>query len=171
MYGPQKGADIAAVRELDVALRHFAAVVWRDLGIDVLDRPGAGAAGGLGAGILAFLGGALESGAALVGEAAGIPHRVLAADAVLTGEGRLDGQTSQGKGPAYIAGLARAAARPVVCLPGSLGPGHETSRVLFDLVLPLTDGTRLPTKSRAAALLEAAAPRAVLALGGSGIGR
>ncbi|HXH22918.1 MAG TPA: glycerate kinase [Dehalococcoidia bacterium] len=163
VYGPQKGADAAAVAELDAALRHFAAIVRRDLGADVLDVPGAGAAGGLGAGAIAFLRAALRSGAEVVGEAAGLPGRVLAADVVLTGEGRLDGQTPFGKAPAYVARLARTAGRPVACLPGSVGPGHEAALPLFDVVEVGTEGFGVSGSPRD--LLAAAAIRALRRLG------
>jgi glycerate kinase len=153
VYGPQKGADAAAVAELDAALRRFAGVVRRDLGVDVLDLPGAGAAGGLGAGAVAFLGASLRPGAEVAAEAIGLEARIEAADVVITGEGRLDGQTPFGKAPAYVAGLARAAGKPVACLPGSLGPGHEGAAVLFDLVLPLTAGGPAPSPGATRRLL------------------
>ena len=165
VYGPQKGADAAAVAELDAALARFAAVIKRDLGVDVRDRPGAGAAGGLGAGLLAFLGAELRSGAEVVGRAAGLEARIRAADLVITGEGRLDGQTAFGKAPQYVARLARAAGKPVVCLAGSLGPGHEGVLSVFAHVEALSDGRApLPSPAQAAAQIAAAAPRAVLAL-------
>jgi glycerate kinase len=164
VYGPQKGADPATVAQLDAALRHFAAIIERYLGVDVLDLPGAGAAGGLGAGVVAFLGASIESGAAVVGQAARLPDRVREADIVLTGEGRLDGQTAFGKAPAYVARMARGAGKPVACVPGSLGPGHEPSAALFDVVEPLTAGTEVPDKARAADLLAEATVRAALKL-------
>jgi len=174
VYGPQKGADEAAVETLDQALARFAAVVRRDLGVDVRDRPGAGAAGGLGAGLIAFLGAELRSGAQVVAEAAGLEERVRAADVVVTGEGRLDGQTAFGKAPLYVARLARAATRPVVCIAGSLGPGHEGTQPLFDVVETLSDGRApLPTPSQASEQLSASAGRALLRLlsGRSALGR
>ena len=127
IYGPQKGADAAAVEELDAALAHFAGIVKRDLGVDVLEMPGAGAAGGLGAGLIAFLGARLQSGAVVVGEAAGIEARIRQADLVFTAEGRLDQQTAFGKAPQYVAKLAQDAGVPVVCIAGYLGEGHESS--------------------------------------------
>jgi glycerate kinase len=165
VYGPQKGADTAAIAELDAALANFAEVIRRDLGVDVAGRPGAGAAGGLGAGLIAFLRAELRSGAQVVGEAAGITEAVRAADLVVTGEGRLDGQTAFGKAPQYVARLARAAGRPVICLAGSLGAGYETSRPLFTAIESLSDGkSPLPGKEEAVAQVEAAALRAVLGL-------
>ncbi len=165
VYGPQKGADAAAVAELDAALDRFAAVVQRDLGVDVRDRPGAGAAGGLGAGLIAFLGAELRSGAQVVGETAGLAGRIRRADLVITGEGRLDGQTAFGKAPQHVARLARAAARPTLCLAGSLGPGYEALRSLFAVIESLSEAeTPLPTPSQAADQLAAAASRAALRL-------
>lgn len=170
VYGPQKGADEAAVAELDAALAHLAEVIRRDLGVDVADRPGAGAAGGLGAGLIAFLGAELRSGAHVVGEAAGIEARVRRATLVITGEGRLDGQTAFGKTTHYVASLAAAAGRPVICLAGSLGPGHEQVRALFSRVEVLSDGSLpLPGREEAARQVAAAAERSLLALVAGGL--
>ena len=88
--------------ELDAALANFAAVVARDLGVEVADLPGAGAAGGAGAGLVAFLGARLTPGAPLVVDAAGLDRALAGADAVFTGEGRVDSQTAYGKGPAEV---------------------------------------------------------------------
>ena len=107
VYGPQKGADAAAVERLDAALANLAAVIERDLGHEVRELPRAGAAGGLGAGLVAFLGAELQSGAEVVAEAAGLAERVAAADVVVTGEGRFDGQTAFGKTPYFVAERAR----------------------------------------------------------------
>lgn len=126
VFGPQKGADAATVRDLDAALRHYAVRVALDLGVDVRDAPGAGAAGGLGAGLIAFLGARVRSGFDLVAEAIGLDARVHAADLVLTGEGRLDGQTGFGKTVSGVARLGRAAGVPVVALCGGLAPGWQS---------------------------------------------
>jgi glycerate kinase len=125
VYGPQKGATAAMVIELDRALRHFAEVVRRDLGTELLALPGAGAAGGLGAGLVAFLGAELQPGFPLVAHAARLSQRIHGADLVLTGEGRIDNQTPLGKTVAGVAGIAREQGVPVIALAGSLGPGHE----------------------------------------------
>ena len=165
VYGPQKGADAAAIAELDAALSHFATIVKRDLRVDVLDLPGAGAAGGLGAGIIAFLGATLESGARVVGDAAGIESRIAATDLVITGEGRLDGQTAYGKAPRYVAELAQAAGRPVLCIAGALGEGYEAAASVFTLIEALSDGAGpLPTREEAARQLGAASVRGVQVL-------
>ena len=106
-------------------------MIKRDLGVDVLDVPGAGAAGGLGAALIAFLGATLSSGAEVIGEAVHIDARVAQADIVITGEGRLDFQTVFGKTPQYVAKHAAAAGKRCICIAGQLGPGWEDARGLF----------------------------------------
>ena len=125
VYGPQKGADDQAVRELDAALARLAAVIERDLGKRVADVPGAGAAGGAGAGLIAFLGASLVRGAPLIVTASGFDARLKGADLVITGEGRVDEQTAYGKAPGEVAQRAHAAGIPVLLLAGSKGPGWE----------------------------------------------
>ena len=170
IYGPQKGADALAVEELDAALAHFAGIIKRDLGVDVLEMPGAGAAGGLGAGLIAFLGATLQSGAVVVGEAAGIEERIRKADLVFTAEGRLDQQTAYGKTPQYVAKLAHDAGVPVACIAGYLGEGHESSLPLFAAVEALSDGKGpLPTPAEAARQVGEASHRAVASLFARGV--
>jgi glycerate kinase len=125
VFGPQKGADVRAVVELDEALGNYAGRIAADLGVEVADRPGAGAAGGLGAGLMAFLGARVEPGFPLVAAALGLRERIAEADLVLTGEGRLDAQTSYGKAVAGVATLAQEAGVPVVALCGGLESGWE----------------------------------------------
>ena len=127
VYGPQKGATSEeTLAELDAALANFAAVVERDLGVAVAELPGAGAAGGVGAGLVAFLGARLTPGAPLVVEAAGLDRALTGARAVFTGEGRVDRQTGYGKGPAEVIRRAEAAGVPAVLIAGSLGDGWDT---------------------------------------------
>jgi len=126
VYGPQKGADEAAVQELDAALANFAAVIERDLGKRVAEVPGAGAAGGAGAGLLAFLDAALLPGAPLIVTASGLDQKLPGADLVITGEGRVDSQTAYGKAPGEVAKRAQAARIPVLLMAGSKAPGWET---------------------------------------------
>jgi len=128
VYGPQKGADPDAVRELDQALAHFAGVIERDLGKQVADIPGAGAAGGAGAGLVAFLDARLVEGAPLVVEASGFDEALKGADLVITGEGRVDGQTAFGKAPGEVAKRAKEAGITTLLLAGSRGPGWESLR-------------------------------------------
>ena len=125
-YGPQKGADPEAVRELDAALAHLAEVIAHDLGKRVADIPGAGAAGGAGAGLVAFLNARLVPGAPLIVEASGFTLALQGASLVITGEGRVDGQTAFGKAPGEVAKRARAAGIPTLLLAGSRGPGWES---------------------------------------------
>jgi glycerate 2-kinase len=132
VYGPQKGATPEMVAELDAALKHFAEVIRRDLGVDVEQLPGAGAAGGLGAGLVAFTGARLRPGAEMVMEALHMDERLEGAHLVITGEGRLDSQTARfGKGPAAVARHARNAGIPVVAIGGSIADETEL-RLLFD---------------------------------------
>jgi glycerate 2-kinase len=132
VYGPQKGATPEMVAELDAALHQFAEVIRRDLGVNVEELPGAGAAGGLGAGLVAFTGARLRPGADLVMEALHLDERLQGADLVITGEGRLDSQTARfGKGPAAVARHARNAGVPVVGIGGSVADEIELS-LLFD---------------------------------------
>jgi glycerate kinase len=125
VYGPQKGADEAAVKELDAALSRLAAVVERDLGKKVAEVSGAGAAGGAGAGLVAFLDARLVPGAPLIVTASGFDEKVKGADLIITGEGRADAQTAYGKAPGEVAKRGKAARIPVLLIAGSKAPGWE----------------------------------------------
>lgn len=125
VYGPQKGATAQVVAELDAALLNLAAIVKRDLGQDVLERPGSGAAGGLGAGLIAFAGGELRSGIDMVCEVLGFDDLLDGADLVITGEGRADRSTIYDKAPVGVARRALAKGVPTILLAGGLGPGYE----------------------------------------------
>lgn len=125
VFSPQKGASPGMVLELEKGLRHLARIIKRDLGIEILNRRGAGAAGGLGAGLMAFLGARFASGIELILEIAGLEALVRKADIVITGEGKLDRQTIYGKAPMGVARLARRYGCPVIGLAGTLGPGNE----------------------------------------------
>jgi len=125
VYGPQKGATPEMVRELDAALAWFAAVARASTGRDVAEVPGAGAAGGLGAGLLFFTPARLRPGVAIVLEAIGFDEMVKDAHLVVTGEGRTDFQSAMGKAPAGVAAVARRHGVPVVCLAGGLGQGAD----------------------------------------------
>ena len=163
VYGPQKGATPAMIKELDAALAHYADIIRRDLGQDVRDVPGAGAAGGLGAGLLAFLNARLTPGAPLILDALRLNDHLRGAALVFTAEGRLDHQTAYGKAVAAVAARARAQSVPVIALAGSLGPGYQTLyQHGIDAILPIPDAP-LPLKqaqARAAELLAATAERA-----------
>ncbi|WP_338824750.1 Glycerate 2-kinase [Moorella humiferrea] len=127
IYGPQKGATTEMIPRLDAALARLADVIKRDLGKDVRELPGAGAAGGLGAGLVAFLGATLRRGIDLVMETLDLDG-ILAkgADLVITGEGEINHQTAFGKVPAGVARLAGKYGIPVVALAGSIGEGAAT---------------------------------------------
>src|SRR5438270_435001 len=117
VFGPQKGATPADVALLDAALRRWADVLARDLGVQVADLPGAGGAGGTAAGAVA-LGARVVSGAALLCDLVGLDDALAGAALCVTGEGALDGQTLSGKAPAEVARRARAAGVPCVGLAG-----------------------------------------------------
>ncbi len=118
VYGPQKGATPEQVAALDAALARFAAVVRRDLGVELAGRPGLGAAGGTAAGLAAVLPVTVASGAELVAALVGLDAALAGAGLAVTGEGSLDAQSLRGKAPAVVAARARAAAVPCVALAG-----------------------------------------------------
>lgn len=120
IFGPQKGATPAMVRQLDEALQHYADVIRRDLDINVAQVAGSGAAGGMGAALLAFLKADLRSGIQIVTEALGLEEQVRDATLVITGEGRIDSQSIHGKVPLGVAQLARRYGKPVIGIAGSL---------------------------------------------------
>ncbi|AQX56159.1 glycerate kinase [Priestia flexa] len=121
IFGPQKGATPEMVALLDRNLRHYAAVLERDLGQKIDDVPGAGAAGGLGAGLLAFLQAELKRGVDIVIEATNLLEAVRDADVVITGEGKIDGQTIYGKTPIGVAKTAKKHGIPVIGIAGNIG--------------------------------------------------
>jgi glycerate kinase len=120
IYGPQKGATPEQIELLDANLAHYASVIKRDVGKDIQDVPGAGAAGGLGAGLLAFLPAELKRGGDLVIEATKLEEAVRDADLVITGEGGVNHQTIHGKTPICVANTAKKYDVPVIALAGSL---------------------------------------------------
>ncbi len=161
VYGPQKGAGPQEVRELDAALRHYGRLLACQLGADVAQRPGAGAAGGLGAGLMAFCGAQVRSGVDTILDMIGFDQAVADADLVVTGEGRIDFQSACGKVP-Y--GVTRRTKRirdiPVVAVVGCLGQGAEVMyRHGLDAIVPISDGRLSLDESmrRAGELLEGTA--------------
>jgi len=122
VYGPQKGATPKIVEKLERGLSHLARVIRKELSISVKNLPGAGAAGGLGAGLYAFLGAKMESGVELVMRIARLEKRIRKADLVITGEGRLDRQTLYGKTVMGVIKMAKKYKVPVVCIAGSIMP-------------------------------------------------
>jgi glycerate kinase len=140
-YGPQKGADPAAVTELDAALGVYGAAVGAATGRPVAEIPGAGAAGGTGAALLGFTNATLRPGVEVVAEMADLATALDATDLVITGEGRADEQTLAGKAAMGVALVAAERGIPVVLLCGTLGPGSEALEVsgLFKLIQPVAD--------------------------------
>ena len=126
VYGPQKGATREMVAQLDAALAHYAEVILRDLGIDIRDVPGAGAAGGLGAGLMTFLKAKLLPGIEIVIQATNLTEHLKDANLVFTGEGRIDGQTAHGKVPVGVARKAKAFGLPVIAIVGGISGGYQT---------------------------------------------
>ena len=120
IFGPQKGATPELVQQLDKALEHYATLIHRDLDIDVLHIDGGGAAGGMGAALHAFCQAELRSGIEIVTEALGLAEQVKDADLVITGEGRIDSQSINGKVPIGVAKVAKQFNKPVIGIAGSL---------------------------------------------------
>lgn len=121
VYGPQKGATPSMVKSLDAGLRQMAAVIKKDLGRSIIRTPGGGAAGGLGAGLMAFLGGELKPGIRIVMDVIDLKKRLKGCDLVITGEGRMDGQTAFGKAPSGVAAVAKTLGIPVIAISGCVG--------------------------------------------------
>lgn len=122
VYGPQKGATPEMIAAMDASLARYAALTREATGKDAADAAGAGAAGGLGFAFLSYLGGVLTSGISLVMEETGLEDKIRDADIVLTGEGRLDGQSCMGKAPVGVATLAKKYGKPVIAFAGCVTP-------------------------------------------------
>ena len=120
IFGPQKGADSDMLKVLDAGLKHYADFTFKEMGIEISNIEGGGAAGGLGAAFHGYLNGQLESGVELIMDVLGVESEMKDADLVITGEGRIDAQTSMGKVPAGIASMAENFNIPVIAVGGSL---------------------------------------------------
>ena len=125
IYGPQKGASKDQVKELDQGLKHIAEIIKDDLGKEVNEIPGAGAAGGLGAGLSAFLDAKLRPGIKIVMEASKLREKMKKVDLVVTGEGKIDGQTASGKTPVGVSRIAKKEELPVIAVAGTIGEDAE----------------------------------------------
>ncbi|GER89435.1 glycerate kinase [Dictyobacter vulcani] len=164
IYGPQKGATPEMVVQLDAALAHYAYIIQRDLKKSVSAIPGAGAAGGLGAGTLAFLNAELRPGAQIVLEALHLDEYMKSADLVITAEGQIDEQTAYGKSVGAIAALAKQYGVPVLALAGSLGKEYKG---IYELgidalaVLPTGPMSLVYSMEHAALLMSEATERAL----------
>jgi glycerate kinase len=139
IYGPQKGATPDMVESLDAGLSHLAELIERDIGRSVRELPGAGAAGGLGAGLVAFLGARLRPGIDIVTDTVRLAERIAGADLVITGEGQLDGQSMMGKVVHGVGRIARQLNIPVIAICGSIGPGADTSLELIDAYVSIVN--------------------------------
>lgn len=161
VYSPQKGADPHTVEFLEGAMWRLADVCKASFERDFRDIPGAGAAGGLGFGLLTFCDAQIRPGFDIVAETMGLDARIAAADLVITGEGRLDDQTLDGKGPAGVAQRARAAGRKILAFGGAVTRTAEDAGI-FDILIPIVDRPMdlEDAMKDAAVLLERAALRA-----------
>jgi glycerate kinase len=131
VFGPQKGASKSGLDDLERALTRLADVVAREFGFDYRNEAGAGAAGGLGFGLLSFSRATIRPGFEVVAEAVGLEAKMKDADVVITGEGSLDRQTLEGKTPGGVAGLAHRLHKPVFAIVGRATDDREL-RELFD---------------------------------------
>ena len=168
-YGPQKGADPVAVEALDAALARYGRAIEEATGRLVADLPGAGAAGGTTAGLLGFTRATVRPGVEVVAELVGLADALEAADLVITGEGRADEQTLQGKTAMGVATLARPRSTPVALLCGALGPGAEAldAAMALTVVQPIVDRPMELSEAMADTdrLLQAAAARLARSIG------
>ncbi len=163
VYAPQKGASPEVAEQLDDALRRYGEVIERDLGLQVTDVPAGGAAGGLGAGLMAFLAAEILPGFEIVAETIRLRDRLRGADLVLTGEGRFDGQTPYGKAVARVAQMAREQGARVIAIVGTLGEGWGDALSLLDGVEPVAGSaaTLEDALARPAALVAVTTQRAL----------
>ncbi|WP_296949758.1 glycerate kinase [uncultured Massilia sp.] len=177
IFGPQKGATPDMVAQLDASLAHYAAIVERDFGRSVAAMPGAGAGGGIAAAMVVFLRGRLRPGVDIVAEAVGLDAAVRDADLVVTGEGRIDGQTVSGKTPMGVAKVAARHGKPVLAIGGCLAPdagavhAHGIDAVFAAVARPCTVAEALAAAEdnlRSAARNVGAALRLGMALGPRG---
>ncbi|HEY5894519.1 MAG TPA: glycerate kinase [Chthoniobacterales bacterium] len=165
IFAPQKGATPPMVQELENGLERLANVATADLGVDFRDWPGAGAAGGLGFGLLTFCKAKLASGFDIVADLIRLEERIRESDLVITGEGRLDSQTLSGKGPAGVARIARRFGKPVMALAGAADVEARKSGLFTSIYTLLEDAPSLDEAMRCPALwLQKTAGRAAVSL-------
>ncbi|CAB1211423.1 glycerate kinase [Serratia liquefaciens] len=125
VFGPQKGATPEMVTQLDAALRHYGTLLEQATGREVINAPGAGAAGGMGAALLGMLNARLRPGIEIVIETLQLEEALRDADLVITGEGRLDSQSIHGKTPIGVARVAKRFGLPVIGIAGSLSKDYQ----------------------------------------------
>lgn len=144
VFAPQKGADAEKVKSLDAGLRHFGDVIRSQYGLDVGAMPGAGAAGGMGAGCVALLGGTIQSGIDAVLDVTGFDRQLEGADLVITGEGRIDSQSADGKVISGVARRTRAKGVPLIAIAGGIA---DSAGAVYDIGVSAmfsTDRAALP---------------------------
>ena len=144
VFAPQKGADAEKVKSLDAGLRHFGDVIRSQYGLDVSAMPGAGAAGGMGAGCVALLGGTIQSGIDAVLDVTGFDRQLEGADLVITGEGRIDSQSADGKVVSGVARRTKAKGVPLIAIAGGIA---DSAGAVYDIGVSAmfsTDRAALP---------------------------
>ena len=144
VFAPQKGADAEKVKSLDAGLRHFGDVIRSQLGIDVSRMPGAGAAGGMGAGCVALLGGTIQSGIDAVLDVTGFDRQLEGADLVITGEGRIDSQSAGGKVISGVARRTKAKGIPLIAIAGGIADSANAVYNIGVSAMFSTDRAALP---------------------------
>lgn len=140
VFGPQKGATPEVIEILDSNLRNYANVIKKELAKDIVEAPGAGAAGGLGAGLMVFLNGNLQKGIDIVIEYTALEEKVKTADMIWTGEGSIDFQTQYGKTPYGVATIAKKFNKPVVAFAGRVGEEIEALYEKIDSIFGIMQG-------------------------------
>lgn len=140
VFGPQKGATSEIIRILDDALQHYSAIIKEQLGKDVAQTPGAGAAGGLGAGLLVFTNAQMRRGVDIIIEYTNLHEIIKKADYVFTGEGGIDFQTEFGKTPYGVAQVAKSENKKIIAIAGYLGKGIEPLYDMFDAIFGIMPG-------------------------------
>ncbi|HEX2395765.1 MAG TPA: glycerate kinase [Bacteroidales bacterium] len=168
VFGPQKGATQEQVKVLDDSLVYLSNLIRRQINIDISSVSGGGAAGGMGAGIVAFLGGEIKKGFEVISEIVKLEEYIKSSDLIITGEGKIDGQTAYGKTPAGIAGIAIKYNKPVIAFAGALGAGYEKLYENgFSAIIPIADRPMSLEESMkvTGVLLEEAASRMIKVMG------
>ncbi|MEK5380211.1 glycerate kinase family protein [Niallia sp. FSL W8-0635] len=140
VFGPQKGATLEIAQQLDRNLMNYAAIIKEEFHIDILNVPGAGAAGGLGAGLMVFLNGTLKKGIDIVIRYSSLEEKVKGADMVWTGEGCIDFQTKFGKTPIGVASVAKKYNKPVVAFAGKIGNNIDSLYEKIDSIFCIMQG-------------------------------
>ncbi len=164
IFGPQKGADPEMVEKLENSLIHFSGLTENIKGINYHDIPGAGAAGGMGFGLISWLNAEIKSGFEIIAKLTGLEEKIRTADLVITGEGKIDRQTKHGKTPYGVAMLAKKYKIPVWAFAGIVQEdAKDIYRDIFQMIIPIADKNVDPedSKRNAATLLQAIATKTI----------